>query len=210
VLDEADRMLDMGFMHDVRKVIARCPPKRQTLLFSATMPPDITSWRARAARSGERVEVTPASSTAERIDAEVYFVRRPTSARCSSELRATGVERALVFTRTKHGANRVAEWLERPASRAGHPRQQVAGRPRARAVRLPTARRACWSRPTSPRAASTSTSISHVINFDLPNSPRATCTASAAPARAGRDGIAISFCEISRRSACPAGTDTRK
>ncbi len=114
VLDEADRMLDMGFIHDVRKVVARLPKRRQTLFFSATVPPAIADLAASMLIEPVEVAVTPRSTAAETVDQTVCFVDRADKrARLVDVLHAEGVSRALVFTRTKHGANRLSDQLER-------------------------------------------------------------------------------------------------
>jgi ATP-dependent RNA helicase RhlE len=119
VLDEADRMLDMGFIHDVRRVIASLPRRRQTLFFSATMPRDIVELARSILTDPIRVEVTPQATTVETIDQSVYFVEtRQKRELLEHILRDPFVTRALVFTRTKHGANRVTQQLERRAVRA--------------------------------------------------------------------------------------------
>ena len=114
VLDEADRMLDMGFIHDVRKIVALLPKQRQTLLFSATMPPDIAQLAAAILDDPVRVEVTPPATTVELIEQRVMFVERADKrALLCAILRDPALARVLVFTRTKHGANRLAEQLVR-------------------------------------------------------------------------------------------------
>src|SRR5262249_48697448 len=114
VLDEADRMLDMGFIHDVRKVVAVLPRERQTLLFSATMPQEIRAPAASILRDPARVDVTPVSSTVDEIEQSVWFVDKSGKRALLERLLGdASITRALVFTRTKHGANRVAEQLGR-------------------------------------------------------------------------------------------------
>src|SRR5262249_30981825 len=113
-LDEADRMLDMGFVHDVRRVIALLPERRQTLFFSATMPPDIIELSQRILVDPARVAVAPIAATADRIEQRVYFVAKNDKRGLLQRVLADPtIARALVFTRTKHGANRVADQLSR-------------------------------------------------------------------------------------------------
>src|SRR5688572_16642971 len=114
VLDEADRMLDMGFIHDVRKVVARLPRERQTLMFSATMPADIRELAGGILRNPVSVQVTPVSSTVDRVEQWVYFVEKRNKPRLLLHLlNNTAFSRCLVFTRTKHGADRVAKHLQK-------------------------------------------------------------------------------------------------
>ncbi len=159
VLDEADRMLDMGFIVPVKRIVAKLPKERQTLLFSATMPQAVQGLVASLLNDPVRVEVTPVATTAERIDQRVHFVEKANKrALLQHLLRDKAIARALVFTRTKHGANKVAEQLARRGfaptpSTATSPRTPASRRSRISA----TARSASWWRPTSPRAASMST-----------------------------------------------------
>ena len=200
VLDEADRMLDMGFIHDVRRVIAFLPRKRQTLFFSATMPREAKDLADVLLHDPVTVAVTPPSSTVEKIDQEVLFVDKTDKrALLLDTLRDAGMRRVLVFTRTKHGANRVAEHLTKHGvGAAAHPRQQVAERARAGAGRTSrTARPGSWSRPTSRPAASTSTTSPTSSTSTCPRSPRPTSTASAAPRGPAR-----------RASRCRSATST--
>src|SRR5690606_2408622 len=119
VLDEADRMLDMGFIHDVKKIIAKLPAKRQTLLFSATMPNDIASLAGKLLSDPVRVEVTPESTTVERIEQKLLYVERTKKPQMLNQLLSDQkLKSVLVFTRTKHGANRVVQHLEKAKIRA--------------------------------------------------------------------------------------------
>ncbi|MFN5920469.1 MAG: DEAD/DEAH box helicase, partial [Bacteroidota bacterium] len=119
VLDEADRMLDMGFIHDVKKIIAKLPSKRQTLFFSATMPPEIQKLADTILHKPVKVEVTPVSSTAEKIEQEIYYVDKPNKRHLLVHvIDELGINHALVFARTKHGADRVARDLNKAGIKA--------------------------------------------------------------------------------------------
>ena len=173
VLDEADRMLDMGFINDIRKIVGKLPIKRQTLFFSATMPKDIAELAEAMLRDPARVAVTPVASTVERITQriiQVDFAAKPGV--LAQLLKQEPVDRALIFTRTKHGADKVVKApREGRHRRQRHSRQQVAEPPRARAGGVPHRR--------DPHLVATDIAargidvdgISHVVNFDLPNVP---------------------------------------
>ena len=201
VLDEADRMLDMGFIHDVRKVIATLPQKRQTLLFSATMPRDIQELAQKILVKPVRVEVTPVATTAEKIDQSLYFVDKGNKrALLISLLRDPAITRALVFTRTKHGANRVVEQLERagiPAV-AIHGNKSQNARERALAGFKSGANRVLVATDIAARGIDVE-EISHVVNYDLPEVPEQYVHRIGRTARAGASGIAVSFCDAEER-----------
>ncbi len=139
VLDEADRMLDMGFIHDIKKVVAMVPKDRQTLFFSATMPQEITRLADAMLRDPAKVSVTPQASTAERVDQRVILTEKASKPALLAEMiKSENTDRVLVFTRTKHGADKVVRGLEKVRhSGRGDPWQQVAEPARARARRLP-------------------------------------------------------------------------
>jgi ATP-dependent RNA helicase RhlE len=202
VLDEADRMLDMGFIHDVRRVIAMLPGRRQTLFFSATMPPDIQKLAASILVRPVRVEVTPVASTAERIDQRVFFVDK-TQKRALLEhvLRDPAIHRVLVFTRTKHGANRVAEQLDRAGvdALAIHGNKSQNARERALAGFKDGAVRVLVATDIAARGIDID-DISHVINYDVPNIPESYVHRIGRTARAGASGVALSFCDGEERS----------
>ena len=159
VLDEADRMLDMGFIHDIRKIVAKLPAQRQTLMFSATMPRAIADLAAQMLRDPVKVAVTPVASTVERVEQRIIRVDRAAKpAILIDVLRRETIDRALIFTRTKHGADKVVRGLVRAGiARRSDPRQQIAKPARARARGLSQGRRSGRSSPPIlPRAASTS------------------------------------------------------
>jgi ATP-dependent RNA helicase RhlE len=184
VLDEADRMLDMGFIHDVKKVLARLPAKRQNLLFSATFSKDITDLADKLLHNPERIEVTPPNTTVERIEQRVYRLPASHKRALLAHLITLGAwEQVLVFTRTKHGANRLAEYLEK------HGLSATATRARTPAPRpWPTSRPtlcACWSPPISPHAAWISTNCPMWSTSSCRTSRKTTSTVLAAPAVPG-------------------------
>lgn len=197
VLDEADRMLDMGFVHDVRRVIAVLPVKRQNLLFSATMPPSIVKLAGSFLKDPVHVEVTPQATTVELIDQTVMFVERTEKKHLLAKLlKESGVRRSIVFTRTKHGANRLCQQLERSGihSAAIHGNKSQAARKRAldgfRKGDVPV----LIATDIAARGIDVD-DVTHVFNYDLPNIPESYVHRIGRTARAGRSGVAISFCD---------------
>jgi ATP-dependent RNA helicase RhlE len=202
VLDEADRMLDMGFVHDVRKVIAKLPAKRQTLLFSATMPETIVSLSRAILHDPVRVEVTPVATTAERIQQRVLLVEKADKKHLLELLlKKPQVTRAIVFTRTKHGANRVAEHLADVGipSRAIHGNKSQGARETALNGFRDGSLRVLVATDIAARGIDVD-GISHVINFDLPNVPEQYVHRIGRTARAGSSGMALSFCDLEERA----------
>ncbi len=200
VLDEADRMLDMGFIHDVKRVIAMLPRVRQTLFFSATMPPEAKKLADVLLKpDAETVAVTPVSSTVERIEQSLYFVEKAQKRALLEDILYdnAGITRVLVFTRTKHGANRVAEHLEDAGERAAaiHGNKSQNARERAMASFKDGSIRVLVATDIAARGIDID-EISHVINFDLPEVPETYVHRIGRTARAGADGVAISMCDI--------------
>ncbi|HXW24446.1 MAG TPA: DEAD/DEAH box helicase [Xanthobacteraceae bacterium] len=196
VLDEADRMLDMGFIHDVRKIVARLPARRQTLFFSATMPRPIAELAAQMLRDPVRVAVTPAATTVEQVDQRVIHLGRSEKLAALAELlRHQPIDRVLVFTRTKHGADKVVRGLAKAgiAAQAIHGNKSQPQRERVlaafRAGRIAT----LIATDIAARGIDVD-GISHVINYDLPNIPESYVHRIGRTARAGAAGAAISFC----------------
>ena len=201
VLDEADRMLDMGFIHDVRKIVSLCRGERQTLLFSATMPPQIAKLAHDILDSPARVDIAPPKIAVDRIDERVFFVgTKEKRALLENLLVDCDTDRVLVFTRTKRGADRVCRNLVQAgiaavalhgnkaqnarvralnAFRSGHVRILVATDIAARGIDVPN--------------------ISHVVNYDLPNEPESYVHRVGRTARAGAGGAALAFCDQSER-----------
>ena len=195
VLDEADRMLDMGFINDIRKIVAKLPIKRQTLFFSATMPKDIAELADAMLRDPARVAVTPVSSTVERITQRVIQVDHSAKPSLLAQLlKDEPVNRALVFTRTKHGADKVVKGLEK----AGIPAQAIHGnksqnhRERTLAAFRTGEIRTLVATDIAARGIDVD-GVSHVVNFDLPNVPETYVHRIGRTARAGADGVAISL-----------------
>lgn len=197
VLDEADRMLDMGFIHDVKKVIAKLPAKRQTLLFSATMPPEIAKLAQTILTNPIRVDVAPVSSTADTIDQWIYFVDRTDKNKLLvSLLQGEAIREALVFTRTKHGANKVAKVLTQNgfAAEAIHGNKSQTARQNALKGFKEGKLRALVATDIAARGIDID-GLTHVINFDLPNVPETYVHRIGRTGRAGASGKAISFCD---------------
>jgi ATP-dependent RNA helicase RhlE len=202
VLDEADRMLDMGFIHDVKRLIALLPKQRQTLLFSATMPSDIAHLADGILVNPARVAVTPVASTAERIEQWLLHVDRGNKpALLATVLKDPGMSRALVFTRTKHGANKVVLQLTRHgiAADAIHGNKSQNARERALAAFKVGKLRVLVATDIAARGIDID-GITHVINYDLPNVPETYVHRIGRTARAGAAGVAISFCDHEERA----------
>ena len=201
VLDEADRMLDMGFIRDVRKIVAMTPKERQSLLFSATMPQEIGRLAAELLRAPVRIEVTPPASTVDRVEQRAYMVPMPSKRAFLTRLLGDpALSRVLVFTRTKHGANRVAEHLEKAGivAEAIHGNKSQGARQRALEMFRAGKARVLVATDIAARGIDV-TDISHVVNFDIPNEPETYVHRIGRTARAGASGIALSLCDGSER-----------
>ena len=201
VLDEADRMLDMGFIVPVKRIVAKLPQQRQTLMFSATMPQAVHGLVAGLLKDPVRVEVTPAATTVERIAQKVHFVEKANKrALLESLLGDKAISRVLVFTRTKHGANKVAESLAKAGVRADaiHGNKSQNARQKALNDFRNGKVRVLVATDIAARGIDVD-GVSHVINYDLPNEPESYVHRIGRTARAGSEGIAISFCDSEER-----------
>lgn len=197
VLDEADRMLDMGFIHDVRRVIAKLPTRRHTLFFSATMPPEIVKLSDSILTNPAQVEITPVSSTAEKVEQAVFFVDKNDKKHLLVHLlKNPEITSALIFTRTKHGADRVVRDLIKTGTRAEaihgnksqNARQNALNNFKSGKIRVLVAT------DIAARGIDVD-NLSHVINFEIPNIPETYVHRIGRTGRAGASGIALSFCD---------------
>ncbi len=202
VLDEADHMLDMGFIHDIRKIIARLPSKRQSLFFSATMPKDIVALSQKILGNPAKVTVKPEQTTAEKVRQALYFTGRKGKPKLLVHLiQNENIESVLVFSRTKYGANKIVKILAKSEIKAeaihGNKSQS------ARQLALSNFKQGITKVLIATDIAARGIDIddmSHVINFDLPNIPETYVHRIGRTGRAGASGIAISFCEKEERS----------
>ena len=202
VLDEADRMLDMGFVHDVRRVLAKLPARRQSLFFSATMAPDIVALSSGILSNPSHVEVTPESTTAETVNQKVYFVdKKDKKALLQHLLDGPAIETALVFTRTKHGANKLARDLDKAGfyAEAIHGNKSQTARVRALEAFKNREIRVLVATDIAARGIDID-ELTHVVNYELPNVPETYVHRIGRTGRAGSSGSAISFCEIEERA----------
>lgn len=202
VLDEADRMLDMGFVRDIRRIMTYLPEKRQTLLFSATMPRSIADLASSLLHDPAQVEVTPPSSTVDRIQQAVMFVNSPDKRDALLTLvESPKVARAVVFTLMKHEANKVAEFLNKNniVAEAIHGNKSQGARERAMKGFRAGSVKVLVATDIAARGIDVD-EVSHVFNYDLPNVPESYVHRIGRTARAGRDGWAVSFCDPEQRA----------
>lgn len=202
VLDEADRMLDMGFIHDIRKLLTYLPTKRQSLFFSATMPPEIVKLASGILKNPAKVEVTPVSSTAETINQSIYFVDKPNKPLLLLDiLKNKDIKTALVFTRTKHGADKVVRFLEKNKIKAEaiHGNKAQNARQRALTNFKEQTTRVLVATDIAARGIDVD-NLQYVINFDLPNVPESYVHRIGRTGRAGADGTAFSFCDAEEKA----------
>ncbi|MET0631764.1 MAG: DEAD/DEAH box helicase [Xanthobacteraceae bacterium] len=202
VLDEADRMLDMGFIHDIRRIVSKLPAKRQTLFFSATMPREIAELANHMLRDPVRVAVTPAATTVESVEQRLVHVDRAGKPGLLVDiLRREPIDRALVFTRTKRGADKVVRALVKAglAAEAIHGNKSQGQRERVLAAFRAGRVRTLIATDIAARGIDVE-GISHVVNYDLPNIPESYVHRIGRTARAGADGVAISFCDAEERA----------
>ncbi len=202
VLDEADRMLDMGFIHDVRRILREVPRERQTLFFSATMPSEIRKLASEILSNPVEVAVTPVATTAETVNQRVFMVDRENKRHLLTHLlEDAAVSRTIVFTRTKHLANRVSEHLVKASisSAAIHGNKSQAAREKALAGFKNGSVRVLVATDIAARGIDVD-AVSHVINYDLPNEPESYVHRIGRTGRAGAAGTAWSFCDAEERS----------
>ena len=201
VLDEADRMLDMGFINDVKKIIAKLPAKRQSLFFSATMPLEIVKLARTILHHPVKIEITPESPTAERINQSIYYVAKSDKKKLLVHLlNDPAIESALVFTRTKHGADNVVRFLSRGKiqSEAIHGDKGQTARQRALNNFKAKKTRVLVATDIAARGIDID-ELSHVINFEIPNQPETYVHRIGRTGRAGLEGIAISLCDTDEK-----------
>ena len=202
VLDEADHMLDLGFIHDVKAIIARIPKERQTLLFSATMPKEIASLASSVLRDPVNVAVAPVSSAVESVQQSVYHVEKSNKGKLLVELlQKGGIETSLVFSRTKHGADKICKMLNTSGIKAAaiHGNKSQSARKEALDAFKKGKLRVLVATDIAARGIDIQ-ALPHVVNYDLPDVPETYVHRIGRTGRAGRHGSAVSFCDSSERS----------
>ncbi len=201
VLDEADHMLDMGFIHDIRKIINKLPSKRQSLFFSATMPPDIINLSRKILGNPEKVTIEPQQATAERVEQAVYYVEKRSKAKLLIHLlKSEPVDSTLVFSRTKHGADKIVKLLVRADvnAEAIHGNKSQGARQRALGNFKNGNTNVLVATDIAARGIDIS-ELSLVVNYDLPNVPETYVHRIGRTGRAGFGGLAVSFCDTDEK-----------
>jgi ATP-dependent RNA helicase RhlE len=201
VLDEADRMLDMGFIHDVNRIISHLPRKRQSLFFSATMPPAIVNLSKKILSNPIKIEVNPPASTVDKINQVVYFIDKKNKRHLLRDLLGDSkIERVLVFTRTKHGADKVARDLSKAgiSALAIHGNKTQSAREKALNTFKQKTTRALIATDIAARGIDIE-DLTYVINYDIPNIPDSYVHRIGRTGRAGAGGNAIGFCDYSEK-----------
>lgn len=202
VLDEADHMLDMGFVHDIRRIIEKIPVKRQSLFFSATMPPAIIKLSGKILGNPVKVTIQPEQTTAEKVEQSVYFVTKKNKVKLLTHLLQTAeIDSVLVFSRTKHGANKIVRLLSKTNIKAEaiHGNKSQVQRQKA----LNSFKKGLTKVLVATDIAARGIDIeqmSHVINYDLPNIPETYIHRIGRTGRAGASGLALSFCNVEERA----------
>ncbi|MEX1267707.1 MAG: DEAD/DEAH box helicase [Balneolaceae bacterium] len=202
VLDEADRMLDMGFIHDIKKLLAALPKKRQTLFFSATMPPEIIKLSKSILHNPVKVQVTPESSTVDTIEQGLYFVDKGNKKKLLVDvLKNDAINSALVFTRTKHGANKLVKLLNKKniEAEAIHGNKSQTARQRALGNFKNQVTRVLVATDIAARGIDVD-ELQYVINFEIPNIPETYVHRIGRTGRAGANGTALSFCDAEEKA----------
>lgn len=202
ILDEADRMLDMGFIHDMKRIIARTPASRQTLLFSATVPPSIDEMSRTILRNPRKIAVTPVSSTVDTIRQELYYVDKENKKELLIHLlKDKSITSVLIFTRTKHGADRIVRILSKVKinAKAIHGDKSQGARQQALNDFKERRLRVLIATDIAARGIDID-ELSHVINYDLPNIPETYVHRIGRTGRAGLGGTAISFCDFDEKA----------
>jgi ATP-dependent RNA helicase RhlE len=201
ILDEADRMLDMGFIHDVKKIISRIPAERQTLFFSATMPADVARLSDTMLKDPAKVKITPESTTANTIDQYVYYVDKENKKDLLLHiLKDQSIESLLVFTRTKHGADRLVKQLSKNkiTAKAIHADKSQGARQSALSSFKERKIRVLIATDIAARGIDID-ELTHVVNYDLPNISETYVHRIGRTGRAGLNGIAIAFCDFDEK-----------
>lgn len=202
VLDEADRMLDMGFVHDVKRILTKIPAKRQTLFFSATMPASIRKFASTMLRNPKEISVTPVSSTTKTVKQSVYFVDKSDKTKLLiTLLNAEGIARSLVFTRTKHGADKLVKQLGQTGIDAAAIHGNKSQNARQRALEDFKSSRIQVLIATDIAARGIDIEqLPFVVNYELPNVPETYVHRIGRTGRAGESGVAVSFCDRDERA----------